>query len=312
MCRGERFGYLTVIEMIRLPNGRRKWKCLCDCGNEVLRDAGQLRSGNTISCGCKRNTLIDLTGKSFGRLTVLGRANDIIESSGRHRVRWKCQCECGNICYITGNNLGKSTISCGCHKNKNASERFSAKLEGKVFGKLKVLKRVGTRIQNNGDQKSLWLCECECGTLVEVIGKNLLSGKTQSCGCTVSRGELKVREILNQHHVKFTTQKTYLDLTTIRGGKPRFDFAILDDYGEVVGLIEYQGIQHYKSTGIGELQREETDQLKRDYCVDHKIPLLEIPYDQNAEELLLNFLKSINYMPTLCQADLSEGATTIL
>ena len=207
--------------------------------------------------------------------------------------------------------MGKSTVSCGCYKDKNTSERFSAKLEGRTFGKLKVLKRVGTQTQRNGEQKSLWLCKCECGTLVEVIGKNLLNGNTQSCGCTVSRGELQVREILNRYHIKFTTQKVYSDLITVRGGNPRFDFAILDNCYEVVGLIEYQGIQHYKNTGIGEMQREETDQLKRDYCAKHKIPLLEIPYNQNAEELLLNFLKSINYMPTPCQASQEEGLTTI-
>lgn len=308
---GERFGYLTIVEMVRLPNGRRKWKCRCDCGNMVLRDAGQLRDGNTTSCGCKRNVFIDLTGKRFGHLTVLGRAEDIIEPSGRHRVRWKCQCDCGNICYVSRDNLGKSTISCGCHKNKSTSERFSAKLEGKIFGKLKVLKRVGTQVQGNGDQKSLWLCECECGTKVEVIGKNLLNGNTQSCGCTVSRGELQVREILNFNKIRFVAQKTYSDLTTDRGGKPRFDFALLNNSNEVVGLIEYQGIQHYKNTGIGELEREETDQLKRNYCAEHKIPLLEIPYNQNAEELLMNFLKSINYTPTLCQASQEEGLTTI-
>lgn len=308
---GERFGYLTVIEMVRLPNGRRKWKCLCDCGNEVLRDAGQLRSGNTISCGCKRNALIDLTGKRFGRLTVIKRAEDKIEPSGRHRLMWKCLCDCGNVCYVSGDNLGKCAFSCGCRKNESASKRFSSKLEGTTFGKLKVIKRVGTQTQGNGDKKSLWLCECECGTLVEVIGKNLLNGNTQSCGCVVSRGELIVRDLLNKYKIPFVPQKTYFDLKSSKGGRLRFDFAIINAYEEIVGLIEYQGIQHYKETGIGKLEREETDQLKRDYCAAHKIPLLEIPYNQNAEELLLNFLKSINYMPTLCQASQEEGQTTI-
>ena len=50
---GQRFGRLTVIE--RMPNGIRKqavWKCVCDCGKEVVVESGHLRSGHTNSCGC--------------------------------------------------------------------------------------------------------------------------------------------------------------------------------------------------------------------------------------------------------------------
>ena len=50
---GQRFGRLTVIE--RMPNNIRKqamWKCVCDCGKEVIVVAGHLRSGHTQSCGC--------------------------------------------------------------------------------------------------------------------------------------------------------------------------------------------------------------------------------------------------------------------
>lgn len=52
-------------------------------------------------------------------------------------------------------------------------------LSGKKFGKLLVLKRIGST--KNG--KSLFLCKCDCGNEVEVIGGNLVSGTTKSCGC---------------------------------------------------------------------------------------------------------------------------------
>jgi hypothetical protein len=38
--------------------------------------------------------LKDLTGKKFGKLTVLEATND--KTSDGRRI-WKCQCECGNI-----------------------------------------------------------------------------------------------------------------------------------------------------------------------------------------------------------------------
>lgn len=50
---GLKFGRLTAIE----PAGRSKnkcimWRCVCDCGNEVVVKSNSLNSGNTKSCGC--------------------------------------------------------------------------------------------------------------------------------------------------------------------------------------------------------------------------------------------------------------------
>jgi len=50
---GETFGRLTAIA----PTGRTTrsviiWLCICDCGNETTVSVGNLRSGNTRSCGC--------------------------------------------------------------------------------------------------------------------------------------------------------------------------------------------------------------------------------------------------------------------
>lgn len=45
---GQRFGKLLVLEYV----GHMKWKCRCDCGNEVIKDGKHLRWGNTRSCGC--------------------------------------------------------------------------------------------------------------------------------------------------------------------------------------------------------------------------------------------------------------------
>lgn len=50
---GQKFGRLTVVK--RMPNNNRNqavWKCRCDCGNEIIVEAGHLRNGHTQSCGC--------------------------------------------------------------------------------------------------------------------------------------------------------------------------------------------------------------------------------------------------------------------
>ena len=58
----------------------------------------------------------DLTGQRFGRLTVIKRAEDYVEPSGRHRSKWLCKCDCGNEINVIENNLTKKngTRSCGC------------------------------------------------------------------------------------------------------------------------------------------------------------------------------------------------------
>jgi hypothetical protein len=49
----DRFGKLVVVtEAKRGRSGQTRWLCKCDCGNEVVVTTGNLRSGNTKSCGC--------------------------------------------------------------------------------------------------------------------------------------------------------------------------------------------------------------------------------------------------------------------
>src|SRR6266581_3944496 len=65
----------------------------------------------------------DLTGRSFGRLTVLERDRAPRESSGGHAY-WRCACDCGNETSVAGCALRDgSTKSCGCLRR----EMYAAK-----------------------------------------------------------------------------------------------------------------------------------------------------------------------------------------
>lgn len=65
--------------------------------------------------------MIDLTGKTFGRLTVLGAHG--MSKEGLNHVLWKCLCSCGNSKVILGPSLrnGK-TNSCGCLHRERAAK----------------------------------------------------------------------------------------------------------------------------------------------------------------------------------------------
>lgn len=58
---------------------------------------------------------IDLTGKRFGRLTVLSETDKRISGS----VVWKCKCDCGNTVEVSHNHLSRgATVSCGCYNSE--------------------------------------------------------------------------------------------------------------------------------------------------------------------------------------------------
>lgn len=61
----------------------------------------------------------DITGQTFGRLTVLRRSPK--KGNGKKPVAlWECRCECGNIVIASGNALRSGhTVSCGCQKVKH-------------------------------------------------------------------------------------------------------------------------------------------------------------------------------------------------
>ena len=65
----------------------------------------------------------DLTGQRFGKLVVLEEAGFTKKSDGRNSRLWKCQCDCGNICYIQHVYLtGGDTKSCGCICSQRETE----------------------------------------------------------------------------------------------------------------------------------------------------------------------------------------------
>lgn len=51
---GQRFGKL-IAQKISFSNSKYTvWECLCDCGKTAFARVGNLRSGNSTSCGCNR------------------------------------------------------------------------------------------------------------------------------------------------------------------------------------------------------------------------------------------------------------------
>ena len=287
---GKRYGRLTVLERAGTDSSKHvTWRCQCDCGNIIEARGSRLRSGEKVDCGCqKKHGFIDETNNRYGRLTVLKLSEE--RDKDRH-IKWDCVCDCGNKITVNASSLRQGkTQSCGCLLEETRGQSLVINEVGNRYGELLVVERDKS---NNG---AFWLCKCSCGNYTVVKGSNLRTGNTKSCGCVKSTGEQKILSILQENQITYKKEYSFKDLVTKTGGFPRFDFAIFKEE-QLLCLIEFQGEQHYKKCGkFGELQRQTTDILKKEYCNKKNIPLYFIDFNENIENKVLKILKEIVFL----------------
>ena len=123
---------------------------------------------------------IDLTGRRFGRWSVVARG----ENASNGASRWTCRCDCGAEKLVISNTLssGASKGCSGCmlytHPWRKKPKHDLARMG---FGSLTATEPVV------GDRRWLWVCRCECGGSNTVPGTGLLDGSVKSCGCLLKR-----------------------------------------------------------------------------------------------------------------------------
>ena len=230
---GRRFGKLTVMEKTQQRReGYVVWKCLCDCGNEILVNSRHLKRGTVKSCGCEKKTTSrhgniaeDLTGKVFADLTVLRRAEN-----RKGRTCWLCRCICGNEKVVLAKDLKSGKVkSCGCriHAPRNNREE----LAGRQFGRLTALYATDMR-----DKKGsvYWHCRCTCGNEVDVTEAHLVHGNYKSCGCLREENKKRISErshridgtcveILENRKYRRDNKSGFRGVSQMKNGKYRVD-----------------------------------------------------------------------------------------
>lgn len=293
---GQQFGYWTVKNYAYSKNGHAYWNCICRCGVKRVIRGSSLRQGESLSCGCYAT-------EKFGLKLLRQKFTDLLVvkqlPSKNQKTLWLCLCDCGNYCEKYGTDLvhGNAT-DCGCKGRKRMSEAGKKNfkdLTGKKKGLLTVIKRIDDKIYN-GKHYVNYLCQCECGKIVEITASALSAGQI-SCGCLKrSRGEYQIFSFLKEKECKFQEQyKIILN----NEEKRYFDFALEKD-GVIIGLIEYDGQQHYKEVPVFNKTLKDNqirDSQKNQWAADNNIPLLRIGYKdyKNIFFILEKFLKELNY-----------------
>ncbi len=167
-------------------------------------------------------------------------------------------------------------------KQINITKTTEIDITGQTFGYWTVQYKTDKR---NTGGVIYWHCKCICGVERDITGTSLRNGTSLSCGnhYNLSKGNLKVQEILTAAKIPFTTEKRF-DSCKDKRTLP-FDFYVDNKY-----LIEYDGSQHYDKDSIYDYEYTHShDLIKSKWCKDNNIPLIRIPYT-HYDDLCLNDL----------------------
>ncbi len=243
--------------------------------------------------------IINEIGKTYGYLTVIGRA----ENTKDNRAQWLCKCKCGKEIIVIGKLLRNGhTRSCGCLVKEKIIERNIERggdLTGQRFGRLIVLNFDSWYDNNNGHKDRMWLCQCDCGNKRLVSSRDLKSNHVSSCGCIKSRGNAEIANYLNNNNINYIAEYGFNDLLSPSRTQYRYDFAVFNNDNSLYCLIEYQGNIHFKPTPGGwntienVLDCQRRDKIKYDYCINKGIKLYYITYEENIQEKLREILNGI-------------------
>lgn len=150
---------------------------------------------------------LDLTGNTYGRLTVLGDDRTRTKSG---KVLWHCLCECGNTTHVRADHLKNgSIVSCGCLSDEKKHDRFKD-LTNIETDNFKVIDRAYSK-----NQRVYWNCVCKhCGASV-ILNSNSIDHQI-SCGC--KRGATKdYMDSIRDPDSRKSTKPTTRNSTGVRG-----------------------------------------------------------------------------------------------
>lgn len=180
---GQQFGRWKVQPQYRLKNGIRQWLCVCSCEEKTARYVyeSNLLQGYSQSCGClsrekAKERYIDLTGRWFGELEVISKAEN-----KNDRIAWHCKCRCGKEKILTSHDLicdGRQNCGGRVHRiGKNIRDLTCIDLNG--------MEALYPTKERDYKGSVMWQCRCKkCGAQKLLSEDALVHGNYKSCGCT--------------------------------------------------------------------------------------------------------------------------------
>ena len=234
---------------------------------------------------------LDLTGNVYGELMVTEMLYGYRSTSGKPRTYCKCCSQDGDEVIVRAD-----ALQSGATKSMKGAGKTGKKanISGIKFGLLTAIEPTNKRAVNGS---VIWRCICDCGSTTEVSVGNLMRGHTLSCGCRYqSKWEMFIGGYLNLLNITFQPQKRFDDCRNKKQSDTLpFDF-YLPDYNI---CIEYDGEHHFHPMEMwGGYDKfviyKENDNIKNEYCKNHNITLLRLPYTLSKEDIKNEILNILN------------------
>lgn len=220
-----------------------------------------------------KNTKEKIIGRIFEKSQLEVIEIDLNPPFKSHETGYKCKCLlCGEIKTYRKSNIinGPGCHTCSGIKGGRGYREWSI---GDRYGYVTIIG------ESESKRYGYAMGQCDCGTIREFYVKDLRYKEVISCGCSQkSKGEQLIEDILIAHNIEFINQYFIPDFSNYSA----FDFALFRD-GKLIGLLEYDGEQHFKPIehfGGKEkfLIQQQRDRNKNEYCMKYNIHLERIPY----------------------------------
>jgi hypothetical protein len=147
---------------------------------------------------------INLTGQVFGNWTVLRQDLSLLPKNG---TKWICRCVCGTERSVNGQSLKReASTCCGCIRPNSFVDGLD--LIGQQFGRLTIISLASPIKDDDGKNRTAYLCSCACGTEL-IVSRHQLQGKNgnKSCGCLKVEASSKAGLSKRIHEPKIATAR---------------------------------------------------------------------------------------------------------
>lgn len=289
----QKHGSIYDYSMVKYENARTKIIIICKIHGQFLQKPHHHIDGN----GCKECYLNERTGKKFIP-RKLNTEMFILESKKLHGEKYdysitdymnansnvmiNCKIH-GIFSQRASTHLeGMGCILCGRDKKRSTKEQFISNAQ-KIHGNLYDYKLVEYK---NAKTDIVIICNIH-GNFYQSPRSHLFGNGCFSCNS--SKGEKKIRSILNLKEISFEEQYKFPNQTeNIR--RCKYDFYLPD----LNMIIEYHGIQHYEfvpffhKTHEQMLNRRKRDYEKKMFCLKNNILYIEISYQDDIKKVLNN------------------------
>ncbi|MBQ9885933.1 MAG: zinc-ribbon domain-containing protein [Lachnospiraceae bacterium] len=272
-----------------------KYKCKCKCGLiQYLSKKDFLEKKHRYCTEKEKHYLIDI-GEEYFKMEECGLKTKHRQELYNSHKRGKAKNYDVNLSNTYHESL--EILECINDSYEELSGYYDKRKKGGAF--YTVYKIYRCRCYLCGKEQDI-KCSEFCINPPSEYGKRAYDGYYSEAHCDchkISSFQWIVNKILIKHNISYRVEVSFPNLYGVGHiNLLSYDFSILNSDGSIKCLIECQGEQHYKPVeefgGNAQFEIQQlNDKLKRNYAMEHNIPLYEISYKEKKYENVEAFLR---------------------